>query len=254
MNSRITLETKFMRFKWGTACCDFALSNFRHIQHITSLSLNFAYQAIIYSIYSYFLLKSQSSTDSKILLLCRCFFPSEFPSLCAFIFLTVKCLKLNTISQAFEKGLRGFLTVKTSPRFFKSAFLENSHLAVLSMGSLITTVLFICGPAFPSLKGLCTLGGSYSSLTLSLDINLTEYFCFSVYFLFEVFRVFLLMLFFVFQYCNEPESLRKYLQSCSDVSCIHGSFQQSSFLCKEFKATNKSEGHNQNTPLITTEK
>lgn len=62
------------------------------------------------------------------------------------------------------------------------------------MESLIITVLFIYGHAFSSLKGLCTLCGSYNSLTLSVDINLSEYLCFSVYFLFEVFS-FVLMFF-----------------------------------------------------------
>ena len=52
--------------------CHFHLLSFTHIQHITSLSLDFANWAI-YSMYSCFLLKSLSSIDLQILLPCAFF-------------------------------------------------------------------------------------------------------------------------------------------------------------------------------------
>lgn len=87
----------------------------------------------------------------------------------------------------FLKGLHDFLTLKTLSRFLKSACLENSKLTALSLESLSTTLLFIYERASSSLKGLSTLCGSYNILTLSGDINLSKYFCLSVYFLLEVF-------------------------------------------------------------------
>lgn len=165
--------------------CAFSLSNRRNRQYTASFSLNFADGPIIYSIYSYFLLKSQSSTDPEVLLLCSCcFFFLWIPISVCLHLPSSESLKLHAISQAAwlpnsKRSCLGFLK--------KSACLENSELTAVSIESLITILLFIYGHAFSSLKGLSALCGSYNILTLSVDINFSKYFCFSVYFLFEVF-------------------------------------------------------------------
>ena len=85
----------------------------------------------------------------------------------------------------------------------------------------------------------------HSSKAPSVDVNLTKYFCFSVYFLLK-FSFFVDVL-----SCNcsfVPFSitsvtlrlLRKYLQIYTDFFFYLWLFQQCSFLCKELKFTSKS--------------
>lgn len=173
------------------------------------------------------------------------FFFSEFPSLFAFIFPAVKCLKLNTISQAFLKGLHDFLIVKTFPRFWKSACLENSKCtAFIYVKSYHNSPFYSRACLFLSQR-FFYFTWFFNILSLSVNTNLIKYFCFSVYvllnFSFFVDALSLNCSFFPFSSTSVTlRPLRKYLQIYTDFLFIHDSFQQCSFLCKEFKATHKS--------------
>lgn len=210
--------SKSVRCKWGRTCyfVAFLLSFKTHIE-LCLLSLDFAEQALIYSIYSYFPLESQPSLVPELFLLCV-FLNSEFPSLFAFIFLAEQCLKLNTISWAFEKGLCELLIVKTSPGFWKLSCWKQWTHSVTHLKSHRNCPFYfswVASSPSPSLPDVILVTPWPLQWT-----NFIEFFCLSSLKAFT-FNIFYFRYFFPFNFSCLPCSvtlrpLRKYLQIHND--------------------------------------
>lgn len=108
--------------------CAFSLSNRRNRQYTAPFSLNFTDRPIIYSIYSYFLLKSQSSIDPEVLLLCSCFFFLWIPISVCLHLPSSESLKLHAISQAawLPNGKRSCLGFKKKISLFRKQWTHSS--------------------------------------------------------------------------------------------------------------------------------
>jgi hypothetical protein len=164
------LLNKSMRFQSdSTLPCNFALLNSRCTHH--SLSLDFASQTIIYSVYSYFPLKCQPSLDPEIFLLCVCF-NSEFPSRFSFIFWQWNAS--NWIQYpGFWKRFPWVSNNKDLASDLKiRLFRVNSQLYPFKV--LPQLFLDLWGGLFP-LKGLSTWCCFCDILTLPVDFNLLKF-------------------------------------------------------------------------------